>query len=136
MVVEIKVMKVYVDQCMFRMYCPFPILQMPATEYHMKKIYSGARKNRFWDYSQLITPSEVLIIPSLEDSSKCLDDIAEWNVDNMMEGQGATCNITHLDELNIAHLLQNEALFGFFFLSMRNRLVNMWVPVRTFVVVL
>lgn len=88
MVLETKVIKVFVDQYLFPMYCSFPnlISQMLAMEYHMNKIYSQAREYKFEDYFRLSIPSEALAIPSLEDSPEGLDDIVESNVDNMMEG--------------------------------------------------
>lgn len=68
MVLETKVMKVYVDY-MFPKYFLSQTLvsQMPSTEYHMKKIYAWTREYRFGDYSRVSIPSEALMLQALKD---------------------------------------------------------------------
>lgn len=91
LVLETKVMKVYVNQYICPIYCSFPnlISQMPAIEYHTKKIFEWAREYKFGDFSRVNIPSEELMVLSTSPtgSPKGLDDIAKQNLDNMMQDQ-------------------------------------------------
>ena len=83
-------MTVYADQYMYPLYCSFPglISQMPATEYHMKRVCAWVREYRYGDYTGGSIPFDDLMVPSNSNygSPEGLDEIGERNLENITEG--------------------------------------------------
>ena len=74
---------------MYPLYCSFlgRIPQIPATEYHMKRICAWVREYCFGDYTRGSIPSDKLMVLSNSNhgSAEGLDDIGEQNLESIME---------------------------------------------------